>query len=112
MSKAQRTAILDFHNGVTSKRHTLLANERTIDVMVRNGWAKRPGEMTRRLVAEYPPSVRRMAYVTTAGLIAAGVDMDEVHAEALRVDRMITHNRREHAHAEALDEQARRIMAA
>lgn len=86
MSKAQRIAILDFHNGVTSKRHTMLASARTVDVLVREGWAKRPEEMTRRLVQQFPPSVRRMAYVTTAGLIAAGIDMDAIHTEALIED--------------------------
>lgn len=105
MSKAQRTAILDFHNGVTSKGHTMIvARSSTIDVMVREGWAKRPNGMTKRLAAVYPPSARRTAYVTRAGLIAAGVDMDAIHAEAANVDRMITHNRREHAHAEALND--------
>lgn len=86
MSKAQRIAILDFHNGVTSKRHTMLASARTVDVLVREGWAKRPEEMTRRLVQQFPLSVRRMAYVTTAGLLAAGVDMDAIHEDAKRDD--------------------------
>lgn len=78
MSKTQRIAILDFHNGVTDKRHTFLANELTIDAMVREGWAERP--ITR------PRDSRREAYVTTAGLVAAGVDMDAIHAVALVED--------------------------
>jgi hypothetical protein len=69
MSKTQRTAILDFHNGVTSKAYTMLVrSERTLDVMVREGWATRV--------------TRHTGYVTRAGLIAAGVDMDAIHADA------------------------------
>lgn len=87
MSKTQRTAILDFHNGVNAKGNTMVVKRSsTIDVMVREGWAERPGNMTRRLVSVYPPSARRVAYVTRAGLIAAGVDMDALHARALDED--------------------------
>jgi hypothetical protein len=71
MSKTQRTAVLDFHNGVTSKRHTLVAGASTIQALIRNGWAIKTS-------ANY-----RTAYVTTAGLIAAGVDMAAIEAEAL-----------------------------
>ena len=76
MSKAQRTAILDFHNGVTAKRHTMIANERTIAALVRNGWAIATS-------ARY-----RTAYVTRAGLLAAGVDLNAIHGEALSINRL------------------------
>lgn len=80
MSKAQRTAILDFHNGVTAKGHTLIADSRTIAALIRNGWATfGPGTS----VAWALRAKRRAAYVTRAGLIAAGVDMDALHARAL-----------------------------
>lgn len=70
MSETQRIAILDFHNGVTDKRYTMLVrSRRTLDVMVANGWAVRVTAHT--------------GNVTTAGLVAAGVDMDAIHAEAL-----------------------------
>lgn len=82
MSKTQRIAILDFHNGVTAKGHTFTADSRTIAALQRNGWAWSP-EGT-RLRQQFPP---RSAYVTTAGLIAAGVDMDAIYAEAVTEGR-------------------------
>jgi hypothetical protein len=92
MSKAQRTAILDFHNGVTAKCHTLVGNARTLAALVANGWAFFPAHVTSR-VAELGNV--RVAYVTTAGLVAAGVDMDAIYAEALEI-----HEIREEWHAE------------
>jgi hypothetical protein len=80
MSKAQRMAILDFHRGVTAKGHTLLASARTIAVLVRNGWARYPEHVTASVAAV---GRVRVAYVTRAGLIAAGVDLDGLHAKAL-----------------------------
>jgi hypothetical protein len=73
MGKTQRIAILDFHNGVTAKGHTMIGNLRAMNAMERNGWVRTIG-------------TGRAAYVTTAGLIAAGVDMDAIHAEALVED--------------------------
>lgn len=111
MSKTQRIAILDFHNGVTAKGHTMLADARTIRVLVREGWAALGSNVT--------PSVARLhkvrvAYVTTPGLVAAGIDMDVIHAQALRMNERLTVARREIA--EAADEQAtpryRRFAAA
>lgn len=68
MSKTQRIAVLDFHNGVTDKRYTMLVRSaRTLDVMVANGWAVRV--------------TARTGNVTTAGLVAAGVDMDAIETE-------------------------------
>lgn len=87
MTKTQRTAILDFHNGVNAKGNTMIVrHSNTIAALVREGWARRPGGMTKRQAAVYPPSARRVAYVTRVGLIAAGVDMDAIHTEALAED--------------------------
>ena len=87
MSKVQRTAVLDFHNGPTSKGYSLIADPRTITVLIKNGWATfGPGVS----VAWALRARRRTAHVTTAGLIAAGVDMDAIHAEALAEDRART----------------------
>jgi hypothetical protein len=69
MSETQRTAVRDFHYGVTSKAHTMIGNLRTMHALARNGWAR-------------PIGTGRAAYVTTAGLIAAGVDMAAIEAEA------------------------------
>lgn len=77
MTKAQRNVILDFHNGVNAKGDTMvIQNNRTINALVREGWARRsrpaPGG---RIDVEH-------VHVTTAGLIAAGVDMDALAAQA------------------------------
>jgi hypothetical protein len=117
MSKTQRTAILDFHRGVTAKRHTMIASSRTIAVLIREGWATfgpdvKPASMLRARV--------RAAYVTTAGLIAAGVDMDAIHAEALespehQASRNVLHEQRasfrDQDHAEALREYRAHLRA-
>lgn len=75
MTKAQRTAILRAHNnGGTEAAGTAIywsrgrvrVPRRTADVLAREGW------------------VSGDALVTTAGLIAAGVDMDAIHGEAIR----------------------------
>lgn len=84
MSKTQRTAILDFHNGCTAKGHTMVVRSaRTIAVMIREGWATfGPGVRISAMLR----AGARTAYITRAGLIAAGVDMDALHAAALRED--------------------------
>jgi hypothetical protein len=75
MTQAQRIAILDFHNGVTNKCQSFTANAHTIAALVRHGWAiKQHGCCA--------------AYVTTAGLLAAGVDMDAIHAEAIEAEEL------------------------
>jgi hypothetical protein len=79
MTETQRTAILRQHR---SRNHgnSIIANARTITVLVREGWAVYPTHVT-------PAVVRvgkvRTAYVTPAGLRAAGVDLDELHGAAI-----------------------------
>lgn len=98
MSKVQRIAIVDFHNGVNAKGNSTITNARTIAVLVREGWAVHPMHVT--------PAIARLgkvrtAYVTRAGLVAAGIDMDAIHAEALEVNAMCcTLNPLGHARAE------------
>lgn len=71
MSKVQRTAILNAHNYPGRKlRGLIMANKRTVAVLLREDWA------TKWIDDE-------SGWVTTAGLLAAGVDMDAIHAEAL-----------------------------
>lgn len=73
MTKAQRTAILDAHNYPGQKlRGLIMANKRTVAVLKREGWA------TRWIDDE-------SAWLTTAGLLAAGVDM---HADAAAENEM------------------------
>lgn len=73
MTKAQRTAILDAHNYPGGKlRGLIMANKRTVAVLKREGWA------TRWIDDE-------SAWLTTAGLLAAGVDM---HADAAAENEM------------------------
>ena len=73
MTEAQRTAILRQHND-RNHGNSIIANARTIAVLVREGWATYPIGANSR---------GRTAYVTRAGLIAAGVNMDKLHAKAL-----------------------------
>lgn len=79
MSETQRTAILRQHND-RNHGNSIIANARTIAVLVREGWAVLPLHVT--------PAVARVgkvrtAYVTPAGLRAAGVSLDKLHAQAL-----------------------------
>lgn len=88
MTKTQRTAILDFHNGVTSKQYWAIASRaRTAAVLVREGWATYPGHVSEGAIKA---GRVRTFNVTRAGLIAAGVDMDAIHAEALMEYREVT----------------------
>jgi hypothetical protein len=95
MTEAQRRAILNQHRSA-SKGAALIANARTIAVLVREGWAHlSPNErMTRP----------RSAYVTRAGLIAAGVNMDKLCAQA-RADWTV---RDDDPRDDAVREEARR----
>lgn len=71
MSKAQRTAVLVAHRFALRDRYasgTAYANPRTMRVLRREGWTGAYDQITR------------------AGLIAAGVDMDAIHADALIED--------------------------
>lgn len=76
MTKTQRTAILEAHNAPTVgvdeyfSRGYVHATRPTLAVMRRNGWVTE---------GRY----NRQAPVTTAGLIAVGVDMDAIHAKAI-----------------------------
>lgn len=79
MSKAQRTAILMAHarraaHATSRPGHGdwVLAPSPTVEICVRQGWARRVEGILGDNVAR----------VTPAGLIAAGVDMDALHAEA------------------------------
>lgn len=79
MTKTQRTAILRQHND-RNHGNSIIANARTIAVLVREGWAVHPMHVS--------PVVARLgkvrtAYVTPAGLRAAGVNLDKLHAKAL-----------------------------
>lgn len=74
MSETQKRKVLNQHRGA-SKGAALIANARTIAVLVREGWAHlSPTERMKR---------PRTAYVTRAGLIAAGVNMDRLRDKAL-----------------------------
>lgn len=103
MSKTQRTAILEAHAYRGDWRYrgiVLICHNSTLNVLRREGWMN----------GEY--------HITTAGLIAAGADMDAIHGEALEMNepwtnRLSAEGRqaiRNAAHAEALDMQARREM--
>lgn len=76
MTKTQRTAILEAHNAPTVgvdeyfSRGYVHATRPTLAVMRRNGWVTE---------GRY----NRQAPVTTAGLIAAGMHMDAIHAKAI-----------------------------
>jgi hypothetical protein len=77
MSKAQRTAILEAYERKaratgSTRPGCFVVRPATLTAMVRNGWAEALS--------------LRVGIYTTAGLIAAGVDMDAIHAEALRED--------------------------
>lgn len=112
----------------------MIATERTIDALEARGWAKRDVNLHRTLAGSWSRAVRRTAYVTRAGLIAAGVDMDALHAEAaaeseareildgdqsaaawLFADALLGANDRQAAldvlHAEALDDDDARYVA-
>src|SRR5258705_7508911 len=72
MSRIQRTAFTDTPNNPITPQGMFLPSScpiRTFDAMVRHGWAVGGSVVT--------------GHVTDAGLIAAGVDMDAIHAEAL-----------------------------
>jgi hypothetical protein len=109
MSKAQRAAILAAENqikytpgGAAKRFGMVVAGARTEHVLRREGWVFGPFDQ-----------------VTRAGLIAAGVDMDAIHAEALEMsgpwtNRLSAEGRqviRDATHAEALREHARRAPA-
>ena len=79
MSETQRTAILRQHND-RNYGNSIIANARTIAVLVREGWAVLPLHVT-AAVARLGKA--RVAYVTPAGLRAAGVNIDKLHARAL-----------------------------
>ncbi len=99
MSKTQRTAIIDFHNGVTGKGHTMIVpSYRTADAMIRNGWARGTGHG------------RRALNVTTAGLIAAGVDMDAIHAKAIEANDAFDRTNAKYAQAMREVAEAQREM--
>lgn len=71
MTQAQRKAALEAHTstGVPRGMFSLFVRTATFRAMVRNGWAQG--------VSVFGGNV------TTAGLLAAGVDMDAIHGEAL-----------------------------
>lgn len=78
MTDTQRYVVLSL-NEAPANRGILTANRHsTIKALVANKWATYP--------KSWPSSTRRVArsaYVTFKGLIAAGYDIDAVHAEAL-----------------------------
>lgn len=71
MSKAQRTNILASH--ATAGRHNIMTTGAGRRYLLANGWAH---------------GANNVFLPTTAGLIAADVDMDAIHAEALAEDRL------------------------
>lgn len=79
MSKAQRTAILEAHAlKMIGRYHSgvVVARPNTVEVLKREKWIS--------------DALARSGYVTRAGLIAAGVDMDAIHTEALNEYREVT----------------------
>lgn len=68
MSKTQRTAILAAHAAQGEQRGRIDAYQRTHEALRRSGWEANG------------------IHVTRAGLIAAGVDMDALHDDALMAD--------------------------
>lgn len=112
MSKAQRTAILSRNEAAANRGIFIAPTDPTADVLVRNGWAffGVPGRETQR-------GRRGSLYVTFAGLIAAGVDMDAIHRDALIENGLricdAMDAEMEQAHADAIAEDfARREDAA
>lgn len=76
MTKTQRNAILSYNDGPQNRGILLAWLQSTADVLVRNGWA----------FYRDPTTPTRTVYVTAAGLIAAGFDMDAIHAEAIKAN--------------------------
>lgn len=78
MSKAQRAAALEAHTtvGAPLGMFSGFVRPATFRAMVRNGWAQGASAFG--------------GGVTTAGLIAAGVDMNAIHADALSAYREAT----------------------
>lgn len=79
MTGPQRRAILNQHRS-SSIGAALIANTRTVAVLVREGWATYSERSSAKLRRYYK---ERSAYVTREGLIAAGVDFGALHADAL-----------------------------
>lgn len=79
MTETQRKAILRQHND-RNHGNSIIANARTIAVLVREGWAVHPMRVPLAVAAR---GKVRIAYVTPAGLRAAGVNLDKLHARAL-----------------------------
>lgn len=82
MSKTQRTAILQAHRDRSANRliGVIYAAPRTLRVLQANHWAQGFDDQP-----------------TRAGLIAAGVDMDALHAQA-QADRAVVCSRDDEAH--------------
>lgn len=81
MSRAQRTAILEAH--ASAGRGTFSVHRETsLDAMVTEGWAVRTATVS--------------GFPTRAGLIAAGIDVEQLHAEA-RVENLLRQRRTTYA---------------